>query len=151
MNVIEMIAHCNKNGIPGAILSIDQAKAFDSVSHKYMHQVYRFFGFGPNFIRLLETLGNERTACIAFEDGTYSADFELKCGRAQGNTSSPTEYNMGQQILLLKIELCPEIKSLYQSHFISRPIAPAPVEDYWGGGPPGPGGGGAGGEECILV
>jgi hypothetical protein len=54
MNVIEMISHCNKNGIPGAILSIDQAKAFDSVSHKYMHQVYKFFGFGPNFIRLLE-------------------------------------------------------------------------------------------------
>jgi hypothetical protein len=40
MNVIEMISHCNENGIPGAILSIDQAKAFDSVSHKYMHQVY---------------------------------------------------------------------------------------------------------------
>jgi hypothetical protein len=136
MNVIEMIAHCNRNGIPGAILSIDQAKAFDSVSHKYMRQVYRFFGFGPNFIRLLETLGNDRTACIAFEDGTYSADFELKCGRAQGNTSSPTEYNMGQQILLFKIELCPEIKSLYQSHFISRPIAQAPVEHFF---PPPPG------------
>ncbi len=131
MNVIEMIAHCNKNGIPGAILSIDQAKALDSVSHKYMHQVYRFFGFGPNFIRLLETLGNGRTACIAFEDGTYSTDFELKCGRAQGNTSSPTEYNMGQQILHFKIELCPEIKSLYQSHFISRPLAPAPVENFF--------------------
>jgi hypothetical protein len=80
---------------------------------------------------LLETLGNDRTACIAFEDGTYSADFELKCGRAQGNTSSPTEYNMGQQILLFKIELCPEIKSLYQSHFISRPIAQAPVEHFF--------------------
>jgi hypothetical protein len=123
-----MISHCNENGIPGAILSIDQAKAFDSVSHKYMHQVYRFFGFGPNFIRLLETLGNGRTACIAFDDGTYSADFDLKCGRAQGNTSSPTEYNMSQQILLFKIELCPEIKSLYQSHFIRRPLAVAPIE-----------------------
>jgi len=131
MNVIEMIAHCNQNGIPGAILSIDQAKAFDSVSHKYMHQVYKFFGLGPNFIKLLETLGNGRTACIAFDDGTYSADFELKCGRAQGNTSSPTEYNMGQQILLFKIELCPEIKSLYLSHFISRPLAPAPVEHFF--------------------
>jgi hypothetical protein len=58
MNVIEMIAHCKKNNISGAILSIDQCKAFDSVSHKYMHEVYVFFGLGPNFIRLLETLGN---------------------------------------------------------------------------------------------
>ncbi|MFN9944967.1 MAG: reverse transcriptase domain-containing protein, partial [bacterium] len=88
MNVIEMISHCNSNALPGAILSIDQAKAFGSVSHLFMHQVYRFFGFGPNFIRLLETLGNGRTACIAFEDGTFSPDFNLECGRAQGNTSS---------------------------------------------------------------
>ena len=72
MNVVEMIAHCNKNDIAGAVLSIDQAKAFDTVSHKYMKQVYSFFGFGPNLIRLLETLGNNRTACIAFEDGTHS-------------------------------------------------------------------------------
>jgi hypothetical protein len=132
MNVIEMISHCNSNALPGAILSIDQAKAFDSVSHLFMHQVYRFFGFGPNFIRLLETLGNGRTACIAFEDGTYSPDFKLECGRAQGNTSSPTEYNMGQQILLFKIELCPEVKSLYQSHFITRPLIPDAVEHFFG-------------------
>ena len=132
MNVIEMISHCNSNALPGAILSIDQAKAFDSVSHLFMHQVYRFFGFGPNFIRLLETLGNGRTACIAFEDGTYSPDFKLECGRAQGNTSSPTEYNMGQQILLFKIELCPEVKSLYQSHFIARPLIPDAVEHFFG-------------------
>ncbi len=106
INVSEMISHCKANDIPGAILSIDQAKAFDSISHKYMREVYKFFGFGPNFVRLLETLGNNRTACIAFDDGSFSAPFELECGRAQGNTSSPTEYNMGQQILLFKMELC---------------------------------------------
>jgi hypothetical protein len=95
-----LIAHCKKNDISGAILSIDQSKAFDCISHKYMKQIYSFFGFGPNFIKLLETLGNNRTACIGFEDGSHSPPFELKCRRrAQGNTSSPTEYNMGQQIL----------------------------------------------------
>jgi len=35
---------------------------------------------------------------------------------------------MGQQILLFKLELCPEIKSLFQHHFISRPFAPLAVE-----------------------
>jgi hypothetical protein len=109
INVIEMVAHCKNIGILGAILSIDQAKAFDSVSHTYMHYVYEFFGFGPDFIRLMETLGNNRTACIAFEDGSFSAEIDLECGRAQGNTSSPVEYNMDEQILLFKIELCPEI------------------------------------------
>jgi hypothetical protein len=62
INVVEMISHCKTNDIPGAILSIDQAKAFDSISHKYMREDYKFFGFGPNFTKLLETLGNNRTA-----------------------------------------------------------------------------------------
>jgi hypothetical protein len=35
---------------------------------------------------------------------------------------------MGQQILLFKIELCPEIKSVYQHHFISRPYIPLAIE-----------------------
>ncbi len=128
INVIEMIAHCKQYDIPGAIVSIDQAKAFDTISHKYMSQVYKFFGFGQNFIKLLETLGNGRNACIAFDDGTYSPAFDLKCGRAQGNTLSPTEYNMGQQIFLFKIELCPEIRSVYYSHFIARPFTDRALE-----------------------
>ncbi len=57
INVIEMIAHCRYNNIPGVIVSIDQAKAFDTVSHKFMHEVYKFFGIGPYFIQALETLG----------------------------------------------------------------------------------------------
>jgi hypothetical protein len=140
INVVEMISHCKSNGISGAILSIDQAKAFDSISHKYMQEVFKFFGFGPNFTKLhvLETLGNNRTACIAFDDGSYSAPINLECGRAQGNTSSPTEYNMGQQILLFKIELCPEIKSLFQHHFISRPLQALAVEHEFDNPPPPP-------------
>ncbi len=127
MNLIEMIAHCKEYNIPGAILSIDTAKAVDSVSHRYMHYVYSFFGFGPNFIKLLETLGNNRTACIAFEDGSHSAEIALECGRAQGNTSSPVEYNMAQQIVIFKIELCPEVRNVYQIHFIARPFLRVPV------------------------
>jgi hypothetical protein len=126
INVIEMIAHCNEYQIPGAIVCIDQSKAFDSVAHAYMRCVYKFFGFGPKFIDILETLGNNRTACISFDDGSHSAPFDLGCGRAQGNTSSPIEYNSAQQILLFKIELSPEIKSVYLNHFIARPLTPLP-------------------------
>jgi hypothetical protein len=97
-----MIAHCRYNNIPGVIVSIDQAKAFDTVSHKFMHEVYKFFGLVPNFIQALETLGNNRTACIAFEDGSHSRPIKLGRGRAQGNTSSPIEYNMAEQIVIFK-------------------------------------------------
>ncbi len=108
-------------------MSIDQAKAFDSVSHKYMSQVYKFFGLGPQFINALETLVNNRTACISFEDGSHSKPIELGRGRAQGNTSSPIEYNMAQQIVIFKIELSPEVASVYLNHIIARPYLPAPI------------------------
>jgi hypothetical protein len=43
---------------------------------------------------------------------------------------------MGQQILLFKIELCPEIKSVYQHHFISRPFLQLSVEHHFEPPPP---------------
>jgi hypothetical protein len=120
VNVIENIAHCKKNNISACILSIDQSKAFDSVSHLYMREVYRFFGFGSDFIRIIETLCNNQTACIAFDDGTLSEPFDLGRGEAQGNTPSPVLYNMGEQILLFKLELCPEISSVFNHFLVPR-------------------------------
>ncbi len=77
INVIETIEHCNKNGLSGVMLSLDQSKAFDSINHKYLSEVYRFFGVGPSFTNLMETLCNNRTACIMFEDGTFSDPIKL--------------------------------------------------------------------------
>ncbi len=50
INTIETIRHCEVNGINGVILSVDQTKAFDSVFHPYIREVYRFFGFNESFI-----------------------------------------------------------------------------------------------------
>jgi hypothetical protein len=36
INVCEKISYCNNNNIEGALLSIDQSRAFDTISHKYM-------------------------------------------------------------------------------------------------------------------
>jgi hypothetical protein len=83
-------------------------------------EVYRFFGFGSDFIRIIKTLCNNRTACISFEDGTLSEPFDLGRGEAQGNTPSPVLYNMGEQILLFKLELCPEIASVFNHYLIPR-------------------------------
>jgi hypothetical protein len=123
INVIEGIAYCKQNDIPACILSIDQAKAFDSVSHKYKAEVFKFFGFGPNFTNLLNTLCTKRMACISFDDGSLSSNFDLDRGDAQGNTPSPILYNMAQQIFLFKLEMCPEIKSVFVNNLIPRPLA----------------------------
>ncbi len=122
INLCETIGFCNSNNIPACIVAIDQSKAFDSISHKYMIEAYRFFGLGNNLINLLTTLGSDRTACISFDDGTLSPPFNLERGRTQGNGPSPCEYNIGQQILLLKIELCPGKASVFTTYRYHAPF-----------------------------
>ena len=82
INVYENIAHCNNNNIQGVLVSIDQQKAFDSVAPEYMREVYKFFGFGQGFLNIVDTLCNNRQACIIMEDNTYSKCFDLESGFA---------------------------------------------------------------------
>ena len=120
INVCETINFCNVNAVSGALLSIDQSRAFDTISHKYMSEVYKFFGFGENFINVMDTIGTGRTAAILFEDGEISQNFDLETGRPQGDGPSPLQYNMGEEIVLLKIELDPQVASVFQHQLLPK-------------------------------
>jgi hypothetical protein len=113
INALENMNFCKKNNIKGAMLSIDMAKAFDSVSHSYLEKVYEFFGFGDRIRKWLRAIGTGRNAVIILENGRMSSKFELKRGTAQGDSPSPFLYNLAAQILIWKIELDPEIKGIY--------------------------------------
>jgi hypothetical protein len=78
---------CRKRNIKGVIASIDQTKAFDSVSHSYMSQVYDFFGFGDNIKKWLSSIGTGRTACIGLEQDSLTDTFPLGKGHAQGHVT----------------------------------------------------------------
>jgi hypothetical protein len=67
INLSETIQFCEKNNIKGAMICVDQAKAFDSVDHQYMKKVFKFFGFGERFISWLTTIGTNRRACVILE------------------------------------------------------------------------------------
>ena len=116
INVIQFIGHCNseKNAM---VISIDYAKAFDTISIKFMSECHRFFGFGPNFINMLETVGANRRASILLDNAELSRTFDLETGRPQGDNLSPTQYNIGQQIPIFRLELDPNFKSVFQ-HFL---------------------------------
>jgi hypothetical protein len=68
----------------------------------------------------LNTLGTGRCAAIIFEDGTISRNFPLGTGRPQGDGPSPLQYNMGEQIVLLRIELDPAVASVFQHNLLNR-------------------------------
>ena len=117
INVMEFIGNCDAAGVNAFVLSIDYAKAFDTLSIKFMTECYKFFGFGNYFINMLETVGNSRTASIILDDGSYSEQFILETGRPQGENLSPGQYNIANQIMLFRLELDPRIKSVFQ-HFL---------------------------------
>jgi Reverse transcriptase (RNA-dependent DNA polymerase) len=77
INVWEQINYCRTNGIKGAIVAIDMAKAFDTLSHSFLEKVYKFYNFGPEIIKWLSLLGNEREACIILDNGCKSRYFKL--------------------------------------------------------------------------
>jgi hypothetical protein len=129
INVIETIQHCNNNNISGAVVAVDMAKAFDTLAHGFLEQVFQFFNMGPSLRRWLSLLGTKRTACIILDDNSYSRNFKLDRGRAQGDNISPDTFNFGDQILIFRIELDPNIAGVWQ-HFQIPPVVPiGPVRD----------------------
>ena len=122
INTFENVAFCKNENISGVILSIDQSKAFDSIDTEYMINVYKFFGFGEQFINIAQTICQNRSANILLENGAGTRRFSLEKGFAQGNSPSPTLYNIGEQILLFRLELDPEIASVFNHMFIPRPL-----------------------------
>ena len=52
----DAIHYANKTQTPLAIISVDQLKAFDPVSHYYLFKILRKFGFRPSFLQWIEIL-----------------------------------------------------------------------------------------------
>jgi hypothetical protein len=104
--------YCKKNGIKGVIASIDQSKAFDSVSHEYMEKVHNFFGFGDGIKSWLRAIGTERDACVQLADNSLSQPFELGKGHAQGDSPSPILYNLAAQIQIFRIEFDDRVEAI---------------------------------------
>jgi hypothetical protein len=111
---------------------VDVSKAFDSVDHGYMEKVYQFYGLGPRIRKWLATIGTGRNAQILLANDELSLAFQLEKGHAQGDAPSPLLYNMAAQICIWKVELDPEIVSVYDPSLRAnpdpnRPGAPDPV------------------------
>jgi hypothetical protein len=112
INVWEQIQFCRNNNVKGAVVAIDMAKAFDTLSHNFLSKVYKFFNMGPAIIKWLSLLGNERLACINLCQGRKTKFFKLGRGRPQGDNISPNTFNFTVQILIFKLELDPLVKKV---------------------------------------
>ena len=62
--VYDIMYYTEKNNIPGMILLLDFATAFDSLSWKFMHNVLEFFNFGPNNIQRIKMFYTNIVSCV---------------------------------------------------------------------------------------
>jgi hypothetical protein len=120
ISILEGISKCKSSNIKGAVVSLDIKKAFDSISNTYLESCLRFFNFGEKFIGVIKLLCTNRKASIILGQNRCGKSFRLERGNAQGDTISPFLFNIGYQILLLKINTDLQIES-----FLDLPALPA--------------------------
>ena len=128
MSVVDTIETCKNTGTKGAMLCLDIQKAFDSISHGYLKNVFQFFNFGPNLSRWLTLLSMNRAARIVLDTDIATEIFELEQGNAQGDTISPFLFNLGYQILLFKIQFDLQITGVIERVELPADFPPLPVD-----------------------
>ena len=68
--IYDVLFHTETQGIPGQILLIDFAKAFDSVSWSFINKCLDFFNFGPLIKQWVKTFYNDAISCVSV-NGSY--------------------------------------------------------------------------------
>ena len=124
VNILDEIAKCKKLNKKAALVSLDIKKAFDSLSHKFVVDVLRFFNFGEQITNWIKTICFGRRACISLTSDTLSEIFELGLGNAQGDNISPYIFILCYQILLFRIEYDPAICGIVELDVPVHPTLP---------------------------
>ena len=87
-DVIDSVNHRN---IPGAILSLDIQKAFDSIDWLCVKGMLERYQFGVNLIKWVEILYT-KPECYVINNGYISDIIKVKTGVRQGDPLSPTLF-----------------------------------------------------------
>jgi hypothetical protein len=78
---------CERKNLNSVLISLDAKKAFDSVSHKYIEDTLKAYGFGIKFINIFKILYKDITARILI-NGYQSESIPIRRGVKQGDALS---------------------------------------------------------------
>lgn len=106
-----LIDYVDQKDLPCALISLDQSKAFDRVSHKYLFKTLKAYGFGPQFISWVQLLYTDITSSVLV-NGYQSEPFGVHRSVRQGCSLSPLLYVLCIEPFAIKIRCDPHIQGL---------------------------------------
>jgi hypothetical protein len=109
--VRDIIDYYNDRNLPGVLLSLDQEKAFDRVSHDYLFRVLDAFGMGDGFTRWIKTFYTDIYSCVVVNQ-CISEPFPVTRSVRQGCSLSPLLYVLCLEPILNKIRKDDSIKGV---------------------------------------
>ena len=120
--LLNAIDYCKDNSINGMLISIDFAKAFDSMEWSFVYRAMAYFGFPEKYINWVKILYNNIESCIV-NDGHISRFFKPTRGVRQGCPMSPYLFIIGAELMARYIrtkESIPPIKIYPSSTAVSQ-------------------------------
>lgn len=100
--ITDVVEYSNFMSLPLGVVSLDQEKAFDRVSHQYLLNTLRAFGFGDFFVKCIQLLYND-TSCLLKINNLLSMPVSFSRGIRQGCSLSGALYSICIEPLLVKI------------------------------------------------
>ena len=107
----DVVDFANEHDVEAAIVSYDQAKAFDRVSHEYLFNVLRAFGFNENFVSWVALLYRDVSSSVIV-NGFISSAFSVMRSIRQGCPLSALLYVLCIEPLAIAIRQDPRIRGL---------------------------------------
>ena len=96
--LLDVACYADQNNIGGAIVSLDQEKAFDRVEFSFMMKVLECMGFGPSFRHWIGLLYTDVHSAVSV-NGFLTEFFPVTRGVRQGCPLSPLLYVLVMQLL----------------------------------------------------
>ena len=94
----DLIDHANLTNRNLAIIFLDQEKAFDRMSHKFIFKILERFGFGTYFIKWVKTICFDTKSFVKV-NGYQTFEFNIERGVRQGCPLSPLLYVLTAEAL----------------------------------------------------
>src|SRR5258708_4344905 len=106
-----MIDLCHLKNQNGAIILLDQEKAYDKINHNYLWSTLDTASIPPKLINTIKALYTNATTRVIL-NGHTSKKFTVERGVCQGNPLSCLLFNFAIEPLSLLIRSSPQIKGL---------------------------------------